>query len=709
MLNGRHEPTLHHNNELLSSIIAIQQEIATAELDLHKVMHLIAERTQQLTRASGAVIELVEGDELVYRAATGTAAPSLGLRLKSATSFSGLCVRTGEVLRCDDAHTDQRVNQEACQRVGLRSMIVVPLYHQRQIVGVLKVLSSQVQAFSNGDSQVLQLMAGLLAAAMSRAAAFEAEQALVAERTLALKETQERLRLAVDAARIGTWDWNILTGDVVWSERLERLFGLSPGAFVGTHEEWLKRVFPQDQQAFTEAVSRSLEDRADYRVEYRVVWPDGTRHWLEDNGRAFYDDNGKPVRMIGASFDITERRKLEEQYRQAQKMEAVGQLAGGVAHDFNNLLTIITGYGEIVLSSLRPNDPAHQMIAEIKRAGERAATLTRQLLIFSRQQVLEPKILDMNAIVSDTEKMLGRLIGEDVRLTCVLHPALDRVKADTGHVEQVIVNLVVNARDAMPQGGRLTVETSNVELDETYAQLHPEVKPGRYVLLAVTDTGCGMDEATKARIFEPFFTTKEPGKGTGLGLATVFGIVKQSGGHIGVYSEVGRGTAFKIYLPSVEARRPSGNSHPGLRPNPKGNETILVVEDEDAVRALTRHGLTMLGYTVLEASRGEDAIRIARQHQGPIQLVVTDVVMPGMGGRQLVERLGRLRPGIKVLYLSGYTDDAVVRHGVLQADTAFLQKPFTPTALAQKVRLVLDSDPVASEPAIRDKVLAGSV
>jgi signal transduction histidine kinase len=383
-------------------------------------------------------------------------------------------------------------------------------------------------------------------------------------------------------------------------------------------------------------------------------------------------------------------RQTEEQFRQVQKMEAIGRLAGGVAHDFNNLLTIILGYSDLMLGKLDPGDSMRELIVQIKSAGDRAASLTRQLLAFSRQQVLAPKILDLNVIVTDTEKMLRRLIGEDITLATALDPRLGLVKADPGQIEQVIMNLVVNARDAMPEGGKLTIETRNVELDEIYAQGHPEVRRGDYAMLGVSDTGCGMDETIKARIFEPFFTTKGAGKGTGLGLATVYGIVKQSGGSIYVYSEVGRGTSFKIYLPLVEEKIPSAKCQTDLRKVPPGKETLLLVEDEEAVRAITRHVLQLCGYTILEASHGAEAIKICENNPGPIHLLMTDVVMPGMGGRQLAETLLSRQPDMKVLYLSGYTDDAVVRHGVLEAGANFLQKPFTPGSLAQKVREILD-------------------
>jgi CheY-like chemotaxis protein len=371
-------------------------------------------------------------------------------------------------------------------------------------------------------------------------------------------------------------------------------------------------------------------------------------------------------------------------------MEAVGRLAGGVAHDFNNLLTVITGYGEMLQARLRPDDPLRNMVVEMVKAGGRAASLTRQLLAFSRQQVVAPRVVDLNAVVANMERMLMRVIGEDVELATALDPELGRVHADPGQIEQVILNLVVNARDAMPTGGKLTIETRNVDLDDDYARRHTEVRPGRFALLAVSDTGAGMDAATQARVFEPFFTTKGAGKGTGLGLASVYGIVKQAGGHNALYSEVGSGATFKVYLPAVDSTVAVGGPHASSLGNSTGMETILLVEDEAAVRSLAGMALRMNGYTVLEASGAAEALRLIERHPKPVDLLVTDVVMPGMGGRELAERLTSDRPQMKVIYMSGYTDDAVVRHGVLHEDVHFLQEPFTGNALARKVREVLD-------------------
>jgi PAS domain S-box-containing protein len=479
-------------------------------------------------------------------------------------------------------------------------------------------------------------------------------------------------------------------------------------------EEWLGKtdydLWPQEfaQQYRKSDLAVLAEDSTKEVIHSCPTGAGGaTTEWLVLKF-PFQDAAGRRF-LGGMALDITERKKTEEklrqtedQFRQVQKMEAIGRLAGGVAHDFNNLLTIILGYSELMLGRLEPADTRRDLIVQIKNAGDRAASLTRQLLAFSRQQVLAPKVLDLNVVVTETEKMLRRLIGEDITLTTVLDPTLGQVKADPGQIEQVIMNLAVNARDAMPEGGNLTIETGNVELDEAYAKVHPEARAGNYVMLAVSDTGCGMDEAIKARIFEPFFTTKEAGKGTGLGLATVYGIVNQSGGSIYVYSELGRGTTFKIYLPLVEAKKPSAGPQTSPSKIPSGKETLLLVEDEGAVRAMTRHILETCGYRILEASHGAEAIQTCEQSQDPIHLLVTDVVMPGIGGRQLAETLRSKHPELKVLYLSGYTDDAVVRHGVLEAGTNFLQKPFTPSSLAQKVREVLDKENIERGSRMKD-------
>jgi PAS domain S-box-containing protein len=436
--------------------------------------------------------------------------------------------------------------------------------------------------------------------------------------------------------------------------------------------------------------------RAFLRAGYRVANSETREHDREKRPRVFLNnvvgfvEDGQLVRVWGTQRDVTEQRHLEEQFRQAQKMEAVGQLAGGIAHDFNNLLTAILGNTQLLLRDIPPGDSKRGDVEEIRKASERAASLTRQLLAYSRRQMLQPEVLDLNVVVAEMDKMLRRLIGEHIALVAVPAPDLGRVRADPNQIEQVIVNLAVNARDAMPDGGKLTVETANVDMDETFAQAHLGSVPGSYAMLAVTDTGTGMDAGVRAHLFEPFFTTKEVGKGTGLGLATVYGIVKQSGGYISVYSEPGKGTSFKIYLPRIATPASTAPS-PQKGGAARGSETVLVVEDEPAVLTLSRRALEAQGYVVLAASDAAAALRVVERHGGTIHLLLTDVVMPGLSGPELADRLAAQRPGIRVLYMSGYPGDAVVQHGTLPSGSAFLQKPFSPDGLARKVRDVLDA------------------
>jgi PAS domain S-box-containing protein len=627
------------------------------------------------------------------------------------------------------------------------------------------------------------------------------------------RKTRERLELALKAAAVGLWDWDVLRGEVYFSPGSKAQLGYEDDEVSYNLEEWASRLHPEDRETALAALQADLlMPRAEYEMTFRLRHKDGSYRAILARADVFRDAAGRACRMVGCHIDVTDRRRSEEeharlfraveqaaesivitdpegtivyvnpafervtgyareealgqnprilksgvqdpsvyvrmwaaltageawaghlvnrrkdgsffeeeatispvhdasgrlvnfvavkrdvteearlhqQFLQAQKMEAIGRLAGGVAHDFNNVLGVISGYGEMVLRRLPAEDPLRAKLEQILRASDRAAALTRQLLAFSRSQVLQPKVLDLNIVVSDMEKMLRRLIGEDVELVTTLDPRIGSVKADPGQLEQVLMNLAVNARDAMPQGGRLTIETRNVELDAAYVALHTVVESGPFVLVSVTDTGGGMDAETRTRIFEPFFTTKELGKGTGLGLSTVYGIVKQSGGYIWVYSEPGFGSTFKIYLPRVDEARDT-LTREELPAPPPGTETVLLVEDDELLREVLQETLERNGHQVLVARDGAEALQIVDGHPDPIQLLLTDLIMPGMTGRTVADHIAAARPGIKVLMISGYTDDAVVRQGLLDEGVAFLGKPFTPETLLRKVREVLDA------------------
>jgi two-component system cell cycle sensor histidine kinase/response regulator CckA len=530
-----------------------------------------------------------------------------------------------------------------------------------------------------------------LGPAVSSALALRRSRAERVAAEAALRANEQRFRALVEHS----WDAIALFGPdgaiLYGSPATTRILGYDLSEFVGGNA--LDLIHPEDRDVVVGRLTEAMaHPRVRVDVASRVRHKDGSWRYLEGIFTNLLDDPSVAA-IVNNYRDATERRSLQEQVIQAQKMEAVGRLAGGVAHDFNNILTAIGGYTDLLLADLPLDDPRRQDVDEIHKAADRAAALTQQLLAFSRRQVMQPKVIDLNALVSNVERLLRRLLGEDVLLATVLAPDVGRVRADPGQLEQVIVNLAVNSRDAMPAGGRLTIETRNVDLDAAYATEHRTVAPGPYVVLAVSDTGSGMSEAIQSHMFEPFFTTKDMGKGTGLGLATVYGIVKQSGGNIWVYSEVGHGTTIKVYLPRVDApAEPLAPTAPVAREILRGTETILLVEDEPAVRAVTRQLLARGGYTVLEAHDGQAAIAMIDRGGSPlINLVLTDVVMPGMSGRALADRLATLCPGVRVLFMSGYTDDAIVRHGMLEPGLAYLQKPFRPEALLRKVREVLNA------------------
>jgi PAS domain S-box-containing protein len=529
----------------------------------------------------------------------------------------------------------------------------------------------------------------------------------VAERTAELREANERLELELaerrrvqEALRAGEERYRRffeedLTGDYISSPdgkllacnpAFARILGFDNPEDVMSHQAVEFYSSNQAREDFLDLVKREKK-LTNYETQY--CKRDGSTVYVIENAVGTFDNDGELTEIKGYIFDNTERKKLEGQLLQSQKMEAIGRLAGGVAHDFNNMLTAIMGYSDILISRLPAGDPLLKNVIEIKKAGEQASLLTQQLLAFSRKQVLRPQVLELNTVIRETDDMLRRLIGDDIELLSVLSSDLWPLRADQSQLKQIILNLAINSRDAMPDGGRLVVETRNVELDEEYCRIHSEVSEGQYVMLSVTDTGIGMDAETCSHIFEPFFTTKEQGKGTGLGLSTVYGIVQQSKGHVTVYSEQGKGTAFKIYLPCVvesAQKVVSAESSPGL---PGGSETVLVVEDEDSVRNLARSVLEAKGYSVLEASGGQEALRIAREYEGTIDILLTDVMMPRMSGSDLARRMAAERPGLKVVFVSGYSESFVLQNRVLDPDSVFLEKPFTPNSLTRKIRQAL--------------------
>jgi PAS domain S-box-containing protein len=507
----------------------------------------------------------------------------------------------------------------------------------------------------------------------------------------ALQRAEAHLLQAQAIARLGSWEVvspGTPAEEYVWSDEVYKIFGVEKEGFQPGRNAFLCAVHPDDRPKLEAAMARIRSTGRLYEVEHRIVRPDGSVRHVREHAEYAVPDASNVTRMIGIVQDITDYKQLEEQFLQAQKLESLGRLAGGVAHDFNNLLTVINGYGDLLLDSLPEGDPVRDSVSEMRKAGESAAALTGQLLVFSRKQRVQAQQVDLNSALSDSRKMLQRLVGENIQLKIRLEPQLGKTVADPGQVQQVIMNLVVNARDAMPDGGSIFLETANADLDERYGERHPDVKPGSYVMLSVSDTGTGMSEEVKSRIFEPFFTTKPKGMGTGLGLATVYGIVKQSGGWIWVYSETGRGTTFKIYL---QREKSCGTPEMGkeVASAADGEATVLLVEDQPEVRKLAAVVLRSHKYTVIEAANAQEALGICKHTAGPIHLLLTDIVLPGLSGPELLEQVKRLYPEIKVLFTSGYTGQAAFNGSKIAADAVFVDKPFTARTLSEKVREAL--------------------
>ena len=632
--------------------------------------------------------KLIQGEEL-FRLITENAADMIavvdmeGKRIFNSLSYEKVLGYSVEELKNSSAfeqiHPDDRESVRLAAEEARRTGVGQPLeYRVRHKDGSWRVLESTASVIRNAKGEPQHLVI------VNRDVT---ERKRAAE---ALRRSEASFRSVVEDAPYGIYRAGLSGELVLVNPALQKILGYTSQTEL-LQVNLAAQIFrnPLDHQRINDLLLRQGNFN-DVEVEWKRK--DGAPITVRCSGWPIRDESGQLAFLELFAEDVTERRALERQLRMAQKMEAVGRLSGGIAHDFNNLLGVIIGYSQVMKRSLKPDHPLYEHAEEIEKAGQRAVSLTRQLLAFSRQQVLEPVILNLNVLVSDMEKMLPRLIGEDIALTLALEPTLAQVKADPGQIEQVLMNLAVNARDAMPDGGKLTIQTANVELDSAYTHRHPGSRVGSYVMLRVTDTGTGIDPEIQSQIFEPFFTTKERDKGTGLGLATVYGVVKQSGGYIAVDSEKGKGASFSVYLPRVEQAVAAPSITNAAPVNVRGSETILLVEDAEPLRKLADMFLRNSGYHVLTAGDGAQALQVAGQHAGAIHLLLTDVVMPGINGRVLAERLAPSQKGMRVLYMSGYTDSFIAGHGVLEAGTHLLHKPFTEEALTRKVRELLDTN-----------------
>jgi two-component system cell cycle sensor histidine kinase/response regulator CckA len=657
------------------------------QLQIHRIRRDLVEREELFRLISESAADLIAVVDME------------GNRIYNSLSYEKVLGYSLEELRSSSSfeqiHPDDRERVKAAAVEARRTGVGRPMeYRIRHKDGTWRVLESTASVIRNtkGDAEKLVIV-----------------NRDVTERNVAaqaLQRSEANYKSMIEDAPYGIYRASLNGQFLIVNPALEKMLGYeSQDELLQTNLAKDIYRYPAEHPKLTETFVREHNFK-DVEVEWKRK--DGALITVRCSGWPVKDETGTVAYLEVFAEDVTERRRLERQLRMAQKMEAVGRLSGGIAHDFNNLLGVIMGYSQVMKRSLGAGHASFEHAEEIEKASQRAVSLTRQLLAFSRQQVLEPTILNLNDLVTDMEKMLPRLIGEDIQLRVQLDRALGTVKADRGQIEQVVMNLAVNARDAMPQGGRLTLETANVELDLAYTREHPGSKPGRYVMLGVTDTGTGIDPEIQGQIFEPFFTTKERDKGTGLGLATVYGVVKQSEGYIVVESEKGKGACFKVYLPLVEQSVAAPEVSSAKAPPIRGSETILLVEDAEPLRKLAHMFLKENGYHVLEAADGVEALQLMRENRTPIDLLLTDVVMPGINGRVLAERLAPRYPKMRVLYMSGYTDSFIAGHGVLEAGTHLLHKPFTEEALVRKVREVLDGSRSEKPATAEGQVLAES-
>ena len=683
-----------------NAVMAEIGKIISSTLDIEEVYERFAEEMHKLISFGRVAVNIIDPKSYTLNIPYVSGTQVTNRRTGEVVPLAGTGAE--EIMRTRTSILIHEENREAivsrCPglvpiiKAGFQSIMMVPLISENEVIGVLTIQSTQADAYTERDLRLAERISSQIAGAIANALLFIGRK----RSEQALRESEERYRDILESVEDGYYEVDIAGKFTFFNDSMCQILGYSKEEMMGmnnrqyTDQKNAKKLY----QAFNKVFRTEQSAKG---CEWEIIKKDGTKRDVDASVSLIKDISGNRIGFRGIVRDITERKQaekemaaLQEQLRQSQKIEAIGQLAGGIAHDFNNAITLIKTCSQLALMDLNPGDPLRQTFEMIDKATQQSANLTRQLLAFSRRQIMEMKVLDLNSLLGDMDKMLHRVIGEDIELVSMLAGDSGRVKVDPGQMEQVVLNLVLNSRDAMPRGGKLTIETAKVDLDEAYVNGHVGVKPGRYVRIAVSDTGVGMTTEVREKIFEPFFTTKEKGKGTGLGLSTVYGIVKQSGGNIWVYSEPGKGTTFKVYLPRVDEPLEEERAKRIEEELPRGGETVLVAEDDGDVRNLVVQILRKQGYEVLEAANGGEAFMICKKHEGAIDLLVTDVVMPVMSGRELTDRLLLLHPKIKVLYMSGYTDDTVVRHGVLEEGVNFFQKPFSMEALVLKVREVLD-------------------